>query len=103
MQVSASSDRVIELAAASSILGTHYDGVYSGSSFTVTGSNCNGGWINLSGFWNNRVSSTVNGLCHRIKHHDYANKGGSYQSTWGWGGSLTYMNNRASSISYNNS
>ena len=86
-----------------SILGTHYDGVYSGSSLTVTGSNCNGGYVNLSSYWDNRVSSTINGICHRIKHHDYSNKGGSYQSTWGWGGTLSYMNNRANSISYNNS
>lgn len=83
-----------------SVLGTHYDGVYSGGSFTVTGSTCTGGWVNLSSYWDNRVSSTINGVCTRVKHHDYSNKGGSYQSSWGWGGALTYMNNRANSISY---
>ena len=84
-----------------SVLGTHYDGVYSGNSITVTGTgSCSGGWINLSAYWSNRVSSTINGVCTRVKHHDHANKGGSYQSTWGWGGALSYMNNRANSISY---
>lgn len=86
---------------AGSLLGIHYDGIYSGSSFSVTGSSCVGNWVNLSAFWSNRVSSTINGICTRVKHHDYANKGGNYQSTWGGGGALSYMDNRAESISYN--
>ncbi len=97
--------RVTELAAAgASILGVHYDGAnFSGSSFAVFGSNCAGGYINLSSSWVNRVSSTDNVLCSRIKHHDYYNTGGSYQSTWGSGGNLSYMANRANSISYTTS
>ena len=83
-----------------SVLGVHYDGVYSGASLTITGAGCTGGWVNLSSYWDNRVSSTINGICTRVKHHDYSNKGGSFQSTWGWGGALSYMNNRANSISY---
>jgi hypothetical protein len=90
-----------EIRLSGSLLGIHYDGVYSGSSFSVTGSDCNGGWVNLSSYWSNRVSSTINGICTRVKHHDYHNKVGSYQSTWGSGGALSYMNNRANSISYN--
>lgn len=56
--------------------------------------------MNLSSRWKNRVSSTINVLCTRIKHHDYVNRGGSYQSTWWSGGTLSYMQNRADSISY---
>lgn len=99
---SGSDVRVTELAAAgASILGVHYDGInFGGSSFAVFGSNCLGGYINLSSSWINRVSSTDNVLCTRIKHHDYYNTGGSYQSTWGSGGNLSYMQNRANSISY---
>ncbi len=82
------------------LLGIHYDGVYSGSSFSVVGDGCTGGWVNLSSSWKNRVSSTINGVCTRVKHHDLENKVGSYQSTWGGGGDLSYMDNRAKSISY---
>lgn len=89
--------------AGSQVLGVHYDGAsWTGSSITVVGSGtCNGGWTNLSSSWTNRVSSTINGVCYRVKHHDYFNKGGTFQSTWGGGGNLSYMNNRANSISYN--
>lgn len=99
---SGSDVRVTELAAAgASILGVHYDGLgFSGSSFAVYGSNCLGGWLNLSSSWINRISSTDNVLCTRIKHHDGYNTSGSYQSTWGGGHNLSYMQNRANSLSY---
>ena len=100
---SGSETRVTDLAvgAASSLIGVHFDSPnLSGSSFAVYGNNCLGGYINMSGWWANRVSSTQHGICTRVKHHDYANKGGSYQSTWWGGGALSYMTNRANSISY---
>lgn len=93
---------VTELAtAAVSVLGVHYDGAnLTGSSLAVYGNNCTGGYINLPSSWVNRVSSSDNVMCSRIKHHDRYNTRGSYQSSWGSGGNLSYMSNRANSISY---
>lgn len=79
--------------------GTHFDGLnYSGSSLTVWGGACGGGWLNLPSNWINRVESTISG-CNRVKHHDGYNQTGSYQSTWG-SGNLSTLRNRANSISY---
>jgi len=101
---SGSDVRVTELAAAVQVLGVHFDAVgFGGSSFAVVGNNCNGGYLNLSSSWINKVSSTDNVTCTRIKHHDNYNTSGTYQSTWGSGGSLSYMQNRANSISYTTS
>ena len=96
--------RIVEVInASSSVLAWHYDGPnYTSSSFTVVGSNCNGGYVNLSAAWKDRVSSTLNNLCWRVKHWSAQNASGSLQSTWG-GGNLSYMNNRAESISYHTS
>jgi hypothetical protein len=84
-------------------LGVHYDG-YSGggSSISVVGSSCSGGYWNTPPAWDNRISSTWNG-CPRIKHHDLPNKGGSYASTYGVGSVHNVparLDNRAESISY---
>ena len=85
---------------ASAIIGIHYDGFSaSGSSFSVSGSNCAGGYLNVSTAWNNRISSTVNG-CPTIRHVDGFNLVGTSESTTGGGGNLSYMNNRTSSIQY---
>jgi hypothetical protein len=81
-------------------IGTHYDGFsFGGSSFSVVGSNCSGGWLNLDGSWDNRVSSTVNG-CNRVIHYDGDNLTGTAQTTSGSGGNLTYLNNMANSVQY---
>lgn len=86
--------------AASSIIGVHYDGAsFTGSSLTVNGSDCSGGWANMSSTWNNRISSTSNG-CYRIRHWDGTNKTGASEDTIGAGGNLSALNNQASSIQY---
>jgi hypothetical protein len=84
-------------------LGVHYDG-YSGggSSISVVGSSCSGGYWNTPPAWDNRISSTWNG-CYRVTHHDLPNKGGSYGSTYGAGSVHNVpagINNRAESVSY---
>jgi hypothetical protein len=85
---------------ASSTIGTHYDGAnYSGSSFTVVGSSCSGGWLNLASAWDNRISSTANG-CNRVIHYDGDNLSGASQTTSGLGGNLSALNNLANSIQY---
>jgi hypothetical protein len=81
-------------------IGTHFDGAgFTGSSFSVTGSDCNGGWLNLSSTWDNRVSSTLNG-CPTVRHYDGDNLSGSSQATTGGGGDLTTLNNKTQSIKY---
>ena len=84
-------------------LGVHYDG-YSGggSSISVVGSSCSGGYWNTPPAWDNRISSTWNG-CYRVTHHDLPDTGGSYASTFGVGSVHNVpsaLNNRAESISY---
>lgn len=95
-------DEVIGSMASTFALGIHYDGFGgSGSSITVVGSSCTGGWWNTTSSWDNRISSSYNG-CSRLTHWDSPNKRGSYQSTYGSGSTddLSYMSNRAESVSY---
>jgi hypothetical protein len=87
-------------AAASFVIGYHYDGAgFSGASTTVMGTNCSGGWLNLSAAWNNRISSTKSG-CPRIRHFNGANLTGSSETTLSPGGNLTALNNASTSIQY---
>jgi len=81
-------------------IGVHYDATSAaGTSISVTGSNCSGGYINLSTAWNNRVGATKNG-CPVIVHWDGFNIVGTNQQTTAPGGPLTFMDNRTSSIQY---
>ena len=83
------------------IIGTHYDGAnFTGASISVQGSDCYGGYINLTGWWANRVSSTING-CPQIDHYFWPNLGGPSEATTGFGGNLFWLNNLSESISYN--
>lgn len=87
-------------AASTFTLAIHYDGPsFSGPSFTVTGSDCAGGYLNMSSTWNNRITSTRNG-CPTVVHYDGYNLVGTSQTTTGSGGTLTYMDNRTSSAQY---
>jgi hypothetical protein len=81
-------------------IGLHYDGFdLTGSSLTVVGSDCLGGWLNLPSTWNNRISSTSHG-CPRIRHYDGANLGTPQETTLTPGGNLGPLNNIASSVQY---
>ncbi len=83
-------------------LGIHFDGSGgSGSSITVVGSSCTGGWWNTGSSWSNRISSSYNG-CSRLRHYNLPNKGGSFQDTYGAGttNNLSTLNNMAESVSY---
>jgi hypothetical protein len=82
------------------IIGTHYDGAnFTGASISVQGSDCYGGYINLTGWWANRVSSTING-CPTVRHFYWPNLGGTFEDTNGFGGNLYSLNNLSESISY---
>ena len=82
-------------------IGTHYDGAgFTGSSVTVVGADCTGGWLNLPAAWNDRISSTLHG-CPSIKHHLHVNLTGTSQTTAAPGGNLgATLNDEASSIQY---
>ena len=81
-------------------IGVHFDGAnLTGSSLTVMGADCTGGWLNLPAGWSNRVSSTSHG-CARIRHFDgYWLVSPSEDTVWP-GGNLGLLNNRPSSIQY---
>jgi len=84
-------------------LGVHYDGTNgTGSSTSVVGDDCNGGGLNVSAAWNDRISSTRNG-CGKIVHYEHINYGGATYSTTGAGALINIggsMNNKTSSIKY---
>jgi hypothetical protein len=83
-----------------SIIGIHYDGYnWTGASMTVSGTNCGGGWLNVSPAWNDRISSTANG-CPRVRHFRDANLSGAWQDTLGSGGNLSVLDNSTTSIQY---
>ena len=87
-------------AQASFTLAIHYDGFgLTGSSITIIGDDCLGGYINLSSDWDNRISSTLNG-CYRIRHYDGSDKTGASQTLLGSGGNLSSLNNLANSVQY---
>ena len=66
------------------ILADHYvDAGGQGLHLTVFGASCDGGGLNLSAPYNDAISSTVHGLCGRIKHFSEANAGGDNQITMG--------------------
>jgi hypothetical protein len=84
-------------------LGIHFDGSNgTGSSISVVGSSCIGGWWNTGGTWANRISSSWNG-CYRLRHYDNPNKAGIWADTTGVGQTdniPSLMNNRAESVAY---
>lgn len=83
-------------------LGIHFDGANgSGSSISVVGSSCVGGYWNMGATWANRISSSWNG-CYRLRHHDSPNKVGTYADTVGSGthNLPSFMDNRTESVSY---
>ncbi len=92
------------MAAASTFtLGIHYDGYNgTGSSITVVGSSCSGGWWNTPSWFDNRISSSWNG-CYRLRHYNKPNRGGMSGSTYGAGSVHNvpwWINNKAESVSY---
>ena len=84
-------------------LGIHYDGYNgSGSSITVVGSSCTGGYWNTPSWFDNRTTSSYNG-CGRLRHYDKPGKRGSSTNTYGAGTTdnlAAWMNNRTESVAY---
>ena len=93
----------IAMAGSTFTLGIHYDGYNgTGSSITVVGSSCTGGYWNTPTWFDNRTTSSYNG-CGRLRHYDKAYRGGSYTNTYGAGtidNLAGWMNNRTESVAY---
>lgn len=87
----------------SSVIGIHFTGRSgTGSSVTVTGSNCSGGYWNTSSSWRNVISSSYNG-CLRLAHYSQPSISGTRYDTYGTGQTDSIygsMDNNAESIRY---
>jgi hypothetical protein len=83
-------------------LGRHYDGFNgTGSSISIVGSSCTGGYWNTTTGWDNRISSSYNGCAH-LRHFSLPNKSGSTEDTYGAGqtDNLGPLNNDTESVAY---
>lgn len=88
-------------AAASMVLASHFDGAgWTGSSFSVSGADCLGGYINLPAAWDNVISSTYSWSCPRVRHWTGWGKTGSFQDTIPSGNLVAPVNNAVTSIQY---
>ena len=95
----APADGSVQLMAASSVLGVHYDGAnFTGSSITVSGTSCSGGYTNLTTDWRNRISSSLNG-CSVVRFYDGLNLTGVVETQYG-SGNLWGLNNKSDSVRY---
>jgi len=96
-------DDLVGKLAGSFTLGIHFDGYNGGgSSISISGSSCSGGYWNAVGWWGNRISSSWNG-CYHLRHYDNPSKSGSSFNTYG-GGQIdnisSWFNNRTESVAY---
>ena len=95
-----SSGGMTALGGGGGIIGTHSDGYYgAGASFSVWGSDCYGGYINLTGWWANRVSWTSPG-CPTVVHYYWPDLQGSFEGVSGSARNLSTLDNLSESISY---
>lgn len=86
-------------ALASSTLAMHFDGRNNtGSSISISGTECSGGHVNLTSDWVNRIRSTAN-FCPTVKFFDGFDKSGDAEATSGIA-NLGPLDRRANSISY---
>lgn len=99
-------DKTVGVMASTFTIGIHYDGYNgSGSSITVVGSSCTGGYWNTPGWFDNRISSSYNG-CARLKHWNYPGASGYLTATTGVGTTDNLpgsANNKTESVSYHSS
>ena len=92
-------DTSAQALAAGTVLAVHYDGAnFTGSSITVNGTTCGGGYTNLSWDWRNRISSSLNG-CSVVRFYDGLNKAGANESMFA-SGNLGWLNNKSDSVQY---
>ena len=89
-----------QIMALQTIAAVHYTGQqFSGSTLSIVGDSCSGGWLNMPNGWQNVISSTSSSCF--VVHFDNWYLVGDSQSTSNPGGNLTLMDNRTNSASYN--
>src|SRR5262249_23684388 len=82
------------------IAAVHYTGSnFTGSTLSIVGDSCSGGWLNMPNGWQNVISSTSSSCF--VVHFDNYYLVGDAQSTSNPGGNLTFLDNRTNSASYN--
>jgi hypothetical protein len=88
----------------SNALAAHYEGLGGGGSYNVVvGNDCNGGGVNLSSDWNDRIRSTRHLRCGTIKHwRDWGLQGPSETTSGSYGTvrNLTTLDQQVTSIQY---
>jgi hypothetical protein len=90
-------------AASSNTLAIHWAYTSNPGSITITGGQCNGGGLNLSSAWDNRIEATIHKGCGTIKHWDGDNYTGDMEQTQGgWDDNvwLGPLSGRTNSIKY---
>jgi|SRR5690606_8187342 hypothetical protein len=93
-------ERTGALGRAAGPIGIHFDGANrTGASIVVTGTDCSGGYVNLSSDWTNRISSTRN-YCPTVVFYDGFDKNGASEVTTTTSVNLGALNNAANSIAY---
>lgn len=81
-------------------IGTHFENANrTGASISVTGSDCGGGYVNLSSDWVDRISSTSNG-CGATRFFEGFDKSGASETTNYATLNLGSRNNSSRSIQY---
>jgi hypothetical protein len=87
-------------AAASSVVGVHWDGAdRTGSSISISGADCSGGWVNLSSSWIDRISSTYN-ACSSTRFYEGFGLTGGVETTGLSTVNLKALNDAANSVQY---
>jgi hypothetical protein len=83
----------------SSTLAIHYTGYnWTGSTLTILGGVCGGGWLNLPSGWVDAIASTRS-VCNTSHYSGYALTGTS-ETTFNPGGNLTYLAYGSASVRY---
>jgi hypothetical protein len=82
------------------ISAVHYTGWnFTGSTLSIVGDSCSGGWLNMPNGWQNVISSTSSSCT--VVHFDNWYLVGDSQMTFNPGGNLSLLDNRTNSASYN--
>jgi hypothetical protein len=85
-------------ASASSVIAVHYAGAnFSGSTYTVNGTGCTGGYLNLPTDWVNVISSTWSSCA--VSHFDLYYLAGDVETTYS-PSNLLLLNDRTNSVRY---
>lgn len=81
-----------------SVVAVHYSlAGFGGSTFTVNGTGCTGGYLNLPSTWVDVISSTWSNCT--VTHFDFFYLTGSSETTYG-SGNLTMLDNKTNSARY---